>query len=88
MCRLQAQDILNQTTAGDCTNLEQWYGTRYTELMLLPYVDCVCFHIIDKMHNLFTGTAKHIMKNEMVRSEKPLLDKNNFQQIQEKNGQA
>ena len=82
--RLQAQEILNQTTAGDCSNFEQRYGTRYTELMLLPYFDCVRFHIIDPMHNLFTGTAKHIMKNVWLDPEKPLLDKNTLQQIQEK----
>ena len=82
--RLQAQEILNQTTAGDCANLEQQFGTRYTELMLLPYFDCVRFHIIDPMHNLFTGTAKHIMKNVWLDPEKSLLDKNNLQQIQEK----
>jgi len=82
--RLQVQEILNQTTAGDCTNLEELYGTRYTELTLLAYFDCVRFHIIDPMHNLFTGTAKHIMKNVWLDPEKPLLDKNNLQQIQEK----
>ena len=82
--RLQAQEILNQTTAGDCANLEQQFGTRYTELMLLPYFDCVRFHIIDPMHSLFTGTAKLIMKNVWLDPEKSLLDKNNLQQIQEK----
>lgn len=76
--RQEAQDILNQTSAGDCSNLEQKYGTRYTELMLLPYFDCVRFHIIDPMHNLFTGTTKHIMKNVWLDSEK------NLEKIQEK----
>ena len=37
--RQEAQEILNQTSAGDCSPLEQQYGTRYTELMLLPYFD-------------------------------------------------
>ena len=36
------------------------------------------------MHNLFTGTAKHVMKNVWLDPEKPLLDKNNLLQIQEK----
>ena len=82
--RLQALEVLNQTTAGDCTNLDQRYGTRYTELMLLPYFHFVRFNIIDPMHNLFNGTAKHILKNVWLDPEKPLLDKNNLQQIQEK----
>lgn len=75
---------MNQTSAGDCSNLEQKYGTRYTELMLLPYFDCVRFHIIDPMHNLFTGTAKHIMKNVWLDSEKPLLGKDPRENEQKK----
>ena len=55
-----------------------------TELMLLPYFDCVLFHIIDPMHNLFMGTAKHIMKNVWLDSEKPLLEKKDLENIQEK----
>lgn len=82
--RQEAQEILNQTSAGDCSRLEQQYGTRYTELMLLPYFDCVRFHIIDPMHNLFTGTAKHVMKNVWLDSDKPLLEKKDLEKIQEK----
>ena len=36
------------------------------------------------MNNLINGTAKHIMKNVWLDPEKPLLDKNTLQQIQEK----
>ena len=82
--RQQAQEILNQTSAGDCSDLEQKYGTRYSELMQLPYFDCVRFHVIDPMHNLFTGTAKHIMRNIWLDSDKPLLEKNHLIQMQEK----
>lgn len=82
--RQQAQEILNQTSAGDCSDLEQKYGSRYSELMQLPYFDCVRFHIIDPMHNLFTGTAKHVMKNVWLNSDKPLLEKKDLLQVQEK----
>ena len=44
-------------------NKQSKYGTRYTELMKLEYFDCIRFTIIDQMHNLFLGTAKHMMKN-------------------------
>lgn len=54
------------------------------ELMLLPYFDCVRFHIIDPMHNLFTGTAKHLMKNIWLDGDNPLLKKNDLCVIQEK----
>lgn len=82
--RQQAQEILDQTSAGDSSDLEQKYGTRYSELMQLPYFDCVRFHIIDPMHNLFTGTAKHVMRNIWLDSDKPLLDKKDLLQVQEK----
>ena len=81
--RGEAQEILNQTSAGDQA-LEQKYGSRYSELMLLPYFDCVRFHIIDPMHNLFTGTAKHLMKNIWLNGDNPLLKKNDLSIIQEK----
>ena len=80
----QAQEILHQSSAGDCSDLEQKYGSRYSELMQLPYFDCVRFHIIDPMHNLFTGTAKHVMKNVWLNSDKPLLEEKDLLQLQEK----
>ena len=52
--------------------------------MVLPYFDCVRFHSIDPMHNLFTGTAKHLMKNIWLDSGNPLLKKNDLSAIQEK----
>ena len=82
--RQQAQEILDQTAAGDSSNLESKYGTRYSELMQLPYFNCVRFHIIDPMHNLFLGTAKNVLKNIWVESDKPLLDKKDLLLMQEK----
>ena len=82
--REEAQEILNQTSAGDRASLEQKYGSRYSELMSLPYFDCVRFHVIDPMHNLFTGTAKHLMKNIWLDSDNPMLKKNDLSNIQEK----
>ena len=32
-------------------------------LIELSYFDAICFTIVDPMHNLFLGTAKHTMKN-------------------------
>ena len=82
--REQAQEIINQTSAGDCAEMEMKYGTRFSELIMLPYFDCVRFHIIDPMHNLFTGTAKHVMKNIWLDSDNPLLEKKDLLKIQEK----
>ena len=52
--------------------------------MLLPYFDCVPFHVIDPIDNLFTGTAKHIMKNVWLDVEKPVLDKKDLDKDQDK----
>jgi len=61
--RSQAQEILIEDTYQGRENKEVKYGTRYSELMQLDYFDCIRYTIIDPMHNLFLGTAKHIMKN-------------------------
>ena len=39
---------------------ESLYGARYSELLRLPYFDCIRFTIVDPMHNLFLGTAKRM----------------------------
>jgi hypothetical protein len=82
--RQQAEDILNQTSATDKAQKESHYGTRFTELMMLPYFNCVRFHIIDPMHNLFTGTAKHIMKNIWLADSEAIINKKTLTQIQQK----
>ena len=37
-------------------------GVRYSALLEIPYFDPIRFHVIDPMHNLLLGTAKHIME--------------------------
>ena len=39
--------------------LESQYGLRYSVLLDLPYFNIIRQHIIDPMHNLFLGIAKH-----------------------------
>ncbi|CAH3036887.1 unnamed protein product [Porites evermanni] len=36
------------------------------------------------MHNVFTGTAKHVMKNVWLDVEKPVLDKKDLEKVQDK----
>lgn len=38
------------------------YGVRYSELLTLPYFDVIQFHVVDPMHSLFLGIAKHMVK--------------------------
>ena len=41
--------------------IEREYGCRYSVLLELPYYDIVRFCVIDPMHNLLLGTAKHVL---------------------------
>ena len=61
--RLHAQEALDESTATGRAEVERAYGDRYTVLMQLPYFDCVRCHTIDPMHNLFLGTARHMVKD-------------------------
>ncbi len=79
--RIEAQATLNEKTPSARGDKESLYGTRYTALMRLSYFDCVRFHTVDPMHNLFLGTARHMVKNVWMKdgetaviSKKQLLD--------------
>lgn len=82
--RREAQKILNATTADERTKIETSTGTRYSELLQLPYFDCTRYHVVDPMHNLFLGTAKHLMKNVWLNAETPIISRENLNKIQEK----
>lgn len=82
--RREAQETLLQTTLKERQEVESKYGTRYTELMRLPYFDCVRFTIVDPMHNLFLGSAKHIMQNVWLNGPNPLLSDGQLKKIQDK----
>ena len=47
-------------------NLESRYGCRYSVLLDLPYFDPVRMTIIDPMHNLYLGSAKHVLKDMWI----------------------
>ncbi len=50
------------TTKAAQKRLEAQYGARWSELFHLKYYDAIRFVVIDPMHNLLLGTAKHIFK--------------------------
>ena len=60
--RLHVEEILEQPTQEQRNAKESLYGARYSELLRLPYFDCIRFTIVDPMHNLFLGTAKRMME--------------------------
>ena len=60
--RRQIEEILSNTTQETRSATESLYDARYSQLLRLPYFDYVCFTVVDPMHNLFLGTAKHLVE--------------------------
>ena len=60
--REHANKYLSARTVTEKKKCLGKYGVRYSILLELPYFDIVRYHIIDPMHNLLLGTAKHVMK--------------------------
>ena len=59
--RDKVSQILNCSSKGERDCLEREFGTRYSCLIRLPYFDPIRMTPIDPMHNLFLGTAKHMI---------------------------
>ena len=60
--RAKAFSASEAVTASAQLQIEQSYGVRYSVLLNLPYFDVIRHHVIDPMHALFLGIAKHTMK--------------------------
>ena len=69
------------STASAQLVLEQTYGARYSELLRLSYFNVVRHHVIDPMHNLFLGIAKHTVG---VWKELKIITDKDFETIQER----
>ena len=57
------------------------HGSRFTVLMTLSYFNNVRCHVIDPMHNLFLGTAKHMVKKIWLSDQEGTLQ-NKLEKIQ------
>ena len=82
--RQEAYLAMEQTSASSRSKAERQFGSRYSCLMELAYFDTVRCHVIDPMHNLFLGTAKHFTKNILLNSESPLIEKVQLPVLQER----
>ena len=60
--RESAEAHRNASSEGECNLISLTKGVRYSVLLELAYLDPVRFHVIDPMHNLLLGTAKHAMQ--------------------------
>jgi hypothetical protein len=61
--------------------LQTEYGCRYSALLELPYFDPIRMAIIDPMHNLYIGSAKHFLK---VWIERGLISDGDMRLIQDR----
>ena len=60
--KYDAFNTLKATLESKREEMERKVGCRYSELLRLLYYDCIRFVIIDPMHNLLLGTAKHMFQ--------------------------
>ena len=56
--RLQMEKVSCAINKTEQQKLESKYGTRYSVLSELEYVDLITMTIIDPMHNLFLGMVE------------------------------
>lgn len=75
--------IAKCSTKAEKEALEKKHGVRVSCLLDLDYFDPVRMTPIDPMHNLFLGTAKHMISDWKT---KLILNENDLLKIQEKIG--
>jgi len=79
--RKSAQKHQTANTIAEQKTIERESGCRYSVLLELPYFDPIRMCIVDPMHNLLLGTARHMMS---VWSDLGLLSEDKFKDIQVK----
>ena len=77
--RMLACRLLSMTTKSERAAAETSSGCRYSVLLELPYLNAPRMLIVDPMHNLFLGSAKHFMK---IVIERMLLSNSQFELLQ------
>ena len=60
--RKHSLSLLKCCTKSQLEHEESKHGCRYSVLIKLPYFNALRFLVVDPMHNLFLGTAKHFLK--------------------------
>ena len=59
--KLLASRLQSKVTKSERDEAESASGCRYSVLLELPYFDAPRMLIVDPMHNLFLGSAKHFL---------------------------
>ena len=58
----ESLNLLTLNTKSELQKEESKYGCRYSVLIKLPYFNAPRMLIVDPMHNLYLGSAKHFLK--------------------------
>ena len=78
-----AKQTLEETSPTAQQKLCSELGGKYSVLQELEYFDCIRYFVVDPMHNLYLGTAKHMMKNVWLNENNDFISDEDFQRIQE-----
>ncbi len=78
--RQVAERLQHFSTRAEQERTESTSGCRYSVLLKLPYFDAPQMLIIDPMHNLFLGTAKHYLKSIWLHND--VISEVQFESIQ------
>ena len=78
-----AKQTLEEASPAAQQKLCSELGARYSVLQELEYFDCIRYFVVDPMHNLYLGTAKHMMKNVWLNEKNDFISDEDFQRIQE-----
>ena len=76
----QCENHLLSQTKSQRQSIEKEYGIRYSALVDLPYFNPIRYAVVDPMHNLFLGTAKHVMQ---VWMDKNIITKSHCEVIEQ-----
>ncbi len=77
--RRDVQAVLSCLTKTKRAQKESELGCRYSSVLQLPYFDPVRMLIVDPMHNLYLGTAKHILQNIWIK--RTILDQSSIKEV-------
>lgn len=81
--RLAAKQIQEETSPTAQQKLCSELSTRYSVLQEHEYFDCIRYFVVDPIHKIYLGTAKHMMKNVWLNEKNDFIRDEDFQRIQE-----
>ena len=77
----RAKDYKYASSTAERKQMLKKCGVKYSELTSIPYLDIIRCHVVDPMHCIFFGLAKHIMN---VWKDDKILQPSHFKILQQK----